>query len=113
MTQKTSISNDETSANAKYAREGDGVGYSFPVSGVQNGITSVTLAMYAEGGTTDLVSTYWSTANCTVTGINTIVTGSTQNLKRGNYILSIKGTLDGLVQTIVTVPFIVKRRGER
>ena len=113
MTQKSRISNDETSSDTVYLREGDAVGLTVPVSGVVTGISSVTLAFYKEGGTTDVATTYWSTASCTVTGVNTVVTGVTQNLKAGNWIASINGTVDGLVQNIKTVPITVKRRGER
>lgn len=116
MTQKSSINNDPTSSDTLYLREGDQIGISIPVSGVVTGISSVTLAMYSEGGTNNTEAsgaTYWSTTACSVTGINTVVTGVTQNLKRGNWIVSINGTVDGLVQNIVTIPVVVKRRGER
>ena len=113
MTQKSRISNDETSSSTFYMRESDRRGLSIPVSGVVTGISDVTIEFYKEGGTTDVASTYWSTSACTVTGINTIVTGTPQNLKAGNWILSINGTLDGLVQNIATIPITIKRKGER
>ena len=108
---KSSISNDETSSNRIYLREGDAIALSIPVSGVVTGISSVTLSFYKDGGTTDLATTYWTTAACTVTGINTVVTGVTQNLKSGDWIISVNGTVDSLVQNIVTIPATIKRKG--
>ena len=112
MTKKTSISNDPTAAEPEFLREGDGVAFVIPVSGVVTGITSPTMTFYKEGSTTDLVSTYF-TGSLTVSGVNTVTTSTTQNLKAGNWILSVNGTVDGLVQNIVTIPIIIKRRSER
>ena len=115
MTQKSSIVNDETSGEPVFAREGDQVAYVIPVAGVVTGITNdATLQMYfyKEGGNSDLSSTYW-TGSMSVSGINSVVTKTTQNLKAGNWIISIFGTVDGQVQNIVTIPFIVKRKGEK
>lgn len=115
MTQKSSISDDETSVSRRYLREGDQRGYTLPVSDVSSGISSVTLAFYKQGSTTNTEAsgaTYWTTTACTVTGINTIVTGLTQNLKAGDWVLSINGTVDGIVGNIATIPITVKRRGD-
>lgn len=112
MTQRASIVNDETSTKPVYAREGDQVAYVIPVSGVVTGISSPTMTFYKEGGNTDLSSTYF-TGSMSVTGVNNVITKTTQNLKAGNWIISIFGTVDGQVQNICTIPFIVKRKGER
>lgn len=112
MTQRTSITNDETSSEPIFAREGDQVAYNIPVAGVVTGITSPTMTFYKDGGNTDLSATYW-TGSMSVSGLNTVVTKATQNLKAGSWIISIFGTVDGQVQNIVTIPFIVKRKGEK
>lgn len=112
MTSKTSILQDETSAPPEYAREGDGIAWTIPVSGVVTGISSPTMTMYKEGSQTDVSATYF-TGSMSVSGVNTIVTKTTQNLKAGNWIVSIFGTVDGLVQNVITFPLIVKRRSER
>lgn len=114
MTSKSSIVNDETSVEPKVAREGEGIAYSIPVSGVVTGITNdATLVMYfyKKGGNTDLASTYW-TGSMTVSGVNTVVTKTTTGLKAGEWVISIFGTVDGQVQNIATIPFIVKRKGD-
>ena len=112
MTQRTSITNDETSSEPVFAREGDQVAYVIPVAGVVTGITSPTMTFYKDGGNSDLSSTYW-TGSMSVSGVNSVLTKTTQNLKAGNWIISIFGTVDGQVQNIVTIPFIVKRKGEK
>lgn len=112
MTQRSSITNDETSSEPVFAREGDQVAYVIPVAGVVTGITSPTMAFYKDGGNTDLSSTYW-TGSMSVSGVNSVITKTTQNLKAGNWIISIFGTVDGQVQNIVTIPYIVKRKGEK
>ena len=109
---KTAISNDETSVEPQFAREGDQVAFKVVVAGVVTGITSPTMAMYKEGSQTDLSSTYL-TGSMSVAGVDTIVTKTTQNLKAGNWILSISGTVDGQVQNVATIPLIVKRKSER
>ena len=103
MTQKTSITNDPTSAEPVFAREGDQVAYNIPVAGVVTGITSPTMEFYKDGGNTDLSSTYW-TGSMSVSGVNSVITKTTQNLKAGNWIISISGTVDGQVQNIATIP---------
>jgi len=116
MSQRTQIANDETLAEPVILREGDQIGFSIPVSGVISGISSVTLAFYKEGSQTNTEASgavYWSTTACTVTGVNTVVTGTTQSLKAGNWICSINGTVDGLIMNIITIPIIIKRRSEK
>jgi len=112
MTQRSSLVNDETSTEPVFAREGDQVAYVIPVSGVVTGITSPTMTFYKEGGNSDLSSTYW-TGSMSVSGVNSIVTKTTQNLKAGNWIISIFGTVDGQVQNVCTIPYIIKRKGEK
>jgi hypothetical protein len=112
MTQKTMIARDETSTETIIAREGDEVAYKIPVSGVVTGISSPTMEFLKEGTSTDLSGTYW-TGSMSVSGVDTILTKTTQNLKAGNYVLSVKATVDGQVMIVASVPFVVKRRGER
>jgi hypothetical protein len=113
MTQKSSIAADQTLSELFILREGDQVGFSVPVSGASS-ISSVTLAFYKKGQSTNTEASgavYWTTTACTVTG-NTVVTGTTQNLKAGEWILSINGTVDGLIMNIITIPINIKRRSE-
>lgn len=110
---KTSISNDETSVEPQFVREGDQVAFKVVVAGVVTGITSPTMAMYKEGSQSDVSSIYLAGDMPPVAGIDTIVTKTTQNLKAGNWILSISGTVDGQVQNVATIPLIVKRKSER
>jgi len=116
MTQRISIVNDQTSADPIILRVGDVVGFSIPVPNVTTLVESVTLSFYKENtnkNTEESGAVYWSTTACTVTGGNTVVTGLTQSLKAGNWIISINGTVDGLAQNIITIPVTVKIRGER
>ena len=70
------------------------------------------MTMYKEGSTSDLSGTYL-TGSMSVAGVDTIITKKTQNLKAGNYIISVNATVDGQVMNVVTIPFVVKRRSER
>ena len=109
---KTAIANDETSVEPVFVREGDQIAFKVVVAGVVTGITSPTMAMYKEGSQSDVSSTYL-TGSMSIAGVDTIVTKTTQNLKAGNWILSISGTVDGQVQNVATIPLIVKRKSER
>lgn len=111
MTQKTSISNDATSLPRVYLREGDAIAFTIPVSGVVTSITSPTMTFYQDGQQTDKSATYF-TGSMSVSGVNTIITKTTQNLKAGLWVLSISGTVDGLVQNVCTIPITVKRKSE-
>lgn len=111
MSQKSQVVDDETSVPPVYAREDDAVAYVIPVSGVVTGISSPTMKFYKKGTTTDVSSTYWS-GSMTVSGVDTIVTKTTQNLKAGEWVISINATVDGLSQNVATIPYIVKRRSE-
>lgn len=112
MTQKQSIINDTTSVDPQICREGDAIAFEISVSGVTTGITSPTNKFFKEGSSTDLSSTYLS-GSTTVSGVDTIVTKATTALKAGNWILSVGGTVDGLVQNVATIPITVKRESER
>ena len=112
MTQKSSIVNDSTSVEPVFAREGDQVAQVITGADVVTGITSPTMTFYKEGGNSDLSSTYFI-GSMSVTGVNNVITKTTQNLKAGNWIISVFGTVDGQVQNICTIPFVVKRKGEK
>lgn len=112
MTQKSAISNDPTSNEPLYLREGDEVALTIHVAGVQSTITSPTMTMYKEGTSTDLSSTYLTGA-MSISGIDSIITKTTTGLKSGSYIWSVSATVDGQVQIVATIPVIVKRRSER
>ena len=111
MTQKSSIAQDPTSTDPEYLREGDEIAWTIPVSGVVTGVSSPTMTFYKEGGSTDLSTTYFS-GSMSISGVNTIITKTTQSLKAGNYVMSIKATVDGVVQIVCTTRVIVKRRSE-
>jgi len=112
MTTKSMITKDETSAEPVFLREGDAIAFVIPVSGVVTGISSPTMAFYKENQQTDVSSTYF-TSTMSVSGVDTIITKTTQNLKAGVWIMSISATVDGQVQNVVTVPVIIKRKSER
>lgn len=112
MTQKSSVVNDETSTEPIFAREGDEVAYVINVSGVVTGISSPTMTFYKEGGNIDVSSTYF-TGSMSISGVNSIITKTTTGLKAGNWVISISATVDGQVQNVCTVPFIVKRRSDK
>jgi len=112
MTQKSSIVNDVTSVEPEMCREGDAIAFIVKVSGVVTGISSPTNEFYREGQNTDVSATYL-TGTTTVSGVDKVITKTTQNLKSGYWILSVSGTVDGLVQNIATIPLLVKRKSER
>jgi len=112
MTQRISIVSDTTSVDPQICREGDAVAFEVVVSGVTTGITSPTNKFFKEGSSTDLSSTYLS-GSTIPSGVDTIITKTTTSLKAGNWILSVGGTVDGLVQNVATIPLIVKRESER
>lgn len=112
MTQKSSIVNDTTSVEPQICREGDAIAFKIKVAGVTTGITSPTSTFYKENSPSDLSATYL-TGSDSVSGVDTIITKTTQSLKAGNWIWSVGGTVDGLVQNVATIPVIVKRKSER
>ncbi len=110
MATKTQTTKDETAGDLVIAREDDAVAYVVPVKGVVSTLTSPTMKFYKEGSTNDLSSTYWG-GSMSVSGFS-IITKATQNLKAGDYILSINATADGQSQNVLTVKFKIKRRSE-
>lgn len=110
MSQKTKVTQDPTLTDPVIRREGDSVAFAITVSGATT-ITSPTMTMYKEGSSTDISSTYL-TGSTSVSG-NVIVTKTTTGLIRGDYIVSVSATVDGQTYVVATIPFIVKRRGER
>lgn len=112
MSQRTMIANDTTAVPPQICREGDLIAFEVVVSGVTTGITSPTVEFFKEGSSTDLASTYLTGSN-SVSGVNTIITKTTQNLKAGFWIVSVSGTVDGLVQNVATIPLAVKRKSEK
>jgi hypothetical protein len=111
MSNKTQVTKDRTSCEPEFAREIDAVAFKIVVSGVVTGITSPTMTFCKEGSETDLSSTYL-TGSMSVSGVNTIITKTTTGLKAGRYVVGINGTVDGQVQNVATIPFIVKRKSE-
>ncbi len=109
MTQKSSLIGDETVGQPIYAREGDVAPYAIPISGAST-VTSPTMFMYKEGSTSEVSSTYF-TGSMSVSG-TTIITKTPQNLKKGDWVLSIWAVVDGYNQNVRTYPFKVKRKGE-
>ena len=111
MTQKSAIVNDETSHEPIFAREGEEVAWTIPISGVRTGISSPVMYFYKKGSNSDVSSTYW-TGSMSVSGVDTIVTKTTTALKAGDWTISIFATIDGQLQNAATVPMIVKRKSD-
>ena len=111
MSVKTSTTEDTTMAPPQILREGDAVAFQIDISGVVSTLASPTMTFWKDGGNSDKSSTYF-TGSMTVSGIDTIITKTTQNLKAGSYVMSISATVDGQVQNVTTVPVIVKRQGQ-
>lgn len=112
MTDKTKVVNDKTLTNPVIRREGDESAFAIRVVGATT-ITSdanLTMTMYKVGTSTDVSSTYF-TGSMSISG-TTIITKTTTGLKAGEYVVSVKATVDGLIRIVATIPFIVKRRGE-
>ena len=112
MTQKSSLVLDTTSVTPQVCREGDAIAFKIKVNGVVTGITSPGSTFYKENATTDLAGTYL-TGSESISGVDVIITKTTQGLKAGFYIWSVNGTVDGLAQNVATIPITVKRRSER
>ena len=115
MSKNTQIVKDPTSTEPELCREGDAVAFKIVVEGVVTGITNdanLTTKFYKEGSDSDLAATYL-TGSMSVSGVDTILTKTTTGLKAGNWIMSVAGTVDGQLQTVATIPIIVKRRSER
>ena len=111
MSQKTMVTEDSTLAQPRILREGDGVAFEIHVAGVVSTLTSPTMTFYQKNTGADKSSTYF-TGSITATSIDTIITKTTQNLKAGEWVLSVSATVDGQVQNVITIPIIVKRQNQ-
>lgn len=108
MSQKTMVTEDATLALPRILREGDQVAFQINVAGVGSTLASPTMTFYQKNTGADKSSTYFS-GSITAPSSDTIVTKTTQNLKAGEWVLSISATVDGQVQNVITIPIIVKR----
>lgn len=113
MSQKTKIGNDKTITDPVIMREGDERAITIRIIGSTTITSDATLTMtfYKQGATTDLSATYL-TGSMTTNGSTTITTKTTTGLKQGDYLMSIKATVDGVLRIVATIPLIVKRRSE-
>jgi hypothetical protein len=111
MTSKVSVTSDETTTEPVVLREGDGIAFVIYISGIVSTLANPTMAFYKQNTGTDQSATYF-TGSMSVNGLDTIITKVTQNLKAGNWVMSIGATVDGLVQNVATVPVIIKRQNE-
>lgn len=113
MSQKTKIVNDKTLTEPVIMREGDERAINIRVIGattITSGAT-LTMTMYKQGASTDLSSTYL-TGSMSTNGTDTITTKTTTGLKQGEYLISVKATVDSVLRIVATIPLIVKRRSE-
>ena len=110
MSQKTKIVNDKTLTQPIIMREGDERAITIRVIGATSIASDATLTvtMYKQGASTDPSSTYL-TGSMAVSG-NTITTKTTTGLKQGEYLVSVKATVDSVPRIVATIPLIVKRR---
>lgn len=112
MSQKASIVSDQTLAQEPiYAREGDVAPFAIPISGAST-VTTPTMFFYKEGSTTDVTDTYFAASPTMSVSGTVITTRVPQNLKKGDWVLSIWAIVDGYNQNVVTYPFKVKRKSE-
>ena len=105
------VTEDTTLAPPQILREGDAIAFQINVSGIVSSLASPTMTFYQKNTGSDLASTYLA-GSMSVSGIDTIITKTTQNLKAGEWVMSISATVDGQVQNVVTIPIIVKRRNQ-
>ena len=113
MATKTSVVDDEALVSPKIATEGEEPIYTVKVPGVQSSIAddaTLVMGFYKQNTGTDLSATYL-TGSMSVSGF-TITTKKFQNLKAGDWVWDVRGTVDGILREIVKVPFIVKRRNQ-
>lgn len=94
-----------------YVREGDVAPFAIPISGAST-VTTPTMYFYKEGSTTDVSSTYFAASPAMSVSGTVIITKTPQNLKKGDWVLSIWAIVDGYNQNVVTYPFKVKRKSE-
>ena len=113
MSMKLNVTKDDTLSELVILREGDQVAFQIDISGVSSTLESPTMAFYKQNSARDVSSTYFTGSMSIPTGsIDTIITKTTQNLKKGDWTLSVNATVDGQVQNVCTVPVVVKRRNE-
>lgn len=111
MSTKTSVVKDETRTEPIVLFENDQVAFQINISGVVSSLASPTQTFYKQNTTTDTSSTYF-TGSMTASGTTVILTKTTQNLKAGEWILSVSATVDGQVQNVARIPIIIKRQGD-
>jgi hypothetical protein len=113
MSSKTMVANDDSLAEPQILREGDQIAFQLDITGVTSSLASPTMAFYQRNTGADKSATYFTGSITVPTGsIDTIVTKTTQNLKAGEWILSISATVDGQVMNVATIPVIVKRANQ-
>ena len=111
MTTQTSISSDQTITEPKILREGEAVAFKIIVPGVNSTLASPTMTFYKQNSGADVSSTYF-TGSMSVFGLDTIITKTTQNLKKGDWTMSVFAVVDGQTQCVSTTHIIVKRANE-
>ena len=111
MTVKTSVVDDEIASSLVILREGDEVVFEIPVSGVTSGITGTPTMKWMKPNTKTDESAEYLTGSMSVSGF-TIQTKQTQNLKAGDWVASIKATIDGQTYTCKVIRILVKREGD-
>jgi hypothetical protein len=108
---KYTVSLDDALGPPVILHEGDAVAWSINVPDVSVGVSSATLTMYRQNSGADVSSTYF-TGEMSVSGLSTIVTKTTQNLKAGDWIVNVSATVDGLTYVVYRFPLIVKRKNQ-
>ena len=110
---KTKIVNDKTLSDPIIMREGDERAITVRIIGSTTiaSDATLTMTMYKQGASTDLSSTYL-TGSMSTNGTDTITSKTTTALKQGEYLVSIKATIDSVLRIVATIPLIVKRRSE-
>lgn len=113
MSDKTMVTQDDTLTPPQILREGDQVAFQIDVAGVVSTLATPTMAFYKQNTGSDVSSTYFTGSITVPTGsISTIITKTTQNLKAGEWVLSVGATVDGQVMNVATIPVIVKRANQ-
>lgn len=106
----TTISLDEALAEPIVLHESDAVSFSIRVPDATS-ISSPTQDWYKQNTGSDLSSTYL-TGSLSVSGTDTIITKTTQNLKAGYWVTNVRATVNGISRLVIKQPIIVKRANE-
>ena len=107
------VTEDDTLAPPQILREGDAIAFQIDVAGVVSTLATPTMTFYRQNTGADVSSTYFTGTITVPTGsIDTIITKTTQNLKAGDWVLSVSATVDGQVMNVATIPVIVKRKNQ-